>query len=258
MLIDSHAHLAGEKFDGDRDAVLQRAWEAGLSHIVLIGETTPAARDVSRADPARLSFTAGVHPHAADTFDAARDLALLRDLIADGAVAVGECGLDYYYDHSPRERQQEAFQLQLDLAADTALPVVVHTRQAEDDTERMMRAAAARGVRGVLHCYTGSPDLARAAIEVGWCISISGIATFKTWDRDDVVTMIPDAQLLVETDSPYLAPVPHRGRRNESAFLPATVERLAHVRGTTAEALAALTAANAIRFFRLPIPSPQP
>jgi TatD DNase family protein len=258
MLIDSHAHLAGEKFDGDRDAVLQRAWEAGLSHIVLIGETTPAARDVSRADPARLSFTAGVHPHAADTFDAARDLALLRDLIADGAVAVGECGLDYYYDHSPRERQQEAFQLQLDLAADTGLPVVVHTRQAEDDTERMMRAAAARGVRGVLHCYTGSPDLARAAIEVGWCISISGIATFKTWDRDDVVTMIPDAQLLVETDSPYLAPVPHRGRRNESAFLPATVERLAHVRGTTAEALAALTAANAIRFFRLPIPSPQP
>ena len=258
MLIDSHAHLAGEKFDADRDAVLQRAWEAGLTHIVLIGETTSAARDMARADPVRLSFTAGVHPHAADTFDAHRDLGRLRGLIADGAVAVGECGLDYYYDHSPRERQQEAFQLQLDLAAETGLPVVVHTRQAEDDTERLMRAAAARGVRGVLHCFTGSPALARAAIDVGWHVSISGIATFRTWDRDDVVAMIPDAQLLVETDSPYLAPVPHRGRRNESAFLPATVARIAHVRGTTAGALAALTAQNAIRFFSLPLSSPNP
>jgi TatD DNase family protein len=255
VLIDSHAHLAGEKFDADRDAVLQRAWESGLSHIVLIGETTPAARDVARRDPTRLSFTAGVHPHAADTFDAGRDIALLRGLIVDGAVAVGECGLDYYYDHSPRERQHEAFQLQLDLAAESALPVVVHTRQAEADTERMMRAAAARGVLGVLHCFTGSPELARAAIDVGWYISISGIATFKTWDRDDVVAMVPDAQLLVETDSPYLAPVPYRGRRNESAFLPATVERLAAVRGTTASALAELTAQNAIRFFKLQLPT---
>ncbi len=258
MLIDSHAHLAGEKFDGDRDAVLLRAWDAGLSHIVLIGETTPAARDVARRDPTRLSFTAGVHPHAADTFEAARDLALLRALIGDGAVAVGECGLDYFYDHSPRELQHEAFQLQLDLAAERALPVVVHTRQAEADTERMMRAAAARGVLGVLHCFTGSPELAKAAIDVGWYISISGIATFRTWERDDVVAMVPDAQLLVETDSPYLAPVPHRGRRNESAFLPATVERLAAVRGTTTTALAALTAQNAIRFFKLRLPTPIP
>jgi len=258
MLIDSHAHLAGEKFDSDRDAVLQRAWDAGLSHIVLIGETTSAARDVARRDPARLSFTAGVHPHAADTFDAERDVALLRGLIADGAVAVGECGLDYYYDHSPRERQLEAFQLQLDLAAETALPVVVHTRQAEADTERMLRVAAAKGVKGVLHCFTGSLQLATAAIDMGWSISISGIATFKTWERDDVVQIVPDAQLLVETDSPYLAPVPHRGRRNESAFLPATVERLAAVRGTTAAALAALTAQNAIRLFKLQLPTPLP
>lgn len=258
MLIDSHAHLAGEKFDADRDAVLQRAWDAGLTHVVVIGETTDAARDLARRDPARLSFTAGVHPHEADTFDAARDVPRIRQLIADGAVAIGECGLDYYYDHSPRERQLEAFQLQLDLAAESGLPVVVHTRQAEDDTTRMMQAAAARGVHGVLHCFTGSPELARAAIDVGWCLSISGIATFRTWDRDDVVAIIPDAQLLVETDSPYLAPVPHRGRRNESAFLPATVAHLATVRGTTATDLGALTARNAIRFFRLPLPSSHP
>ena len=255
MLIDSHAHLAGEKFAGDREAMLERTWSSGVSHVVVIGETTTAARDLSRSDPGRLSFTAGVHPHEAHTFDAARDLPLLRGLVADGAVAIGECGLDYFYDHSPRELQLQAFRLQLDLAHDTALPVVVHTRQAEDDTTQLMRAAAARGVGGVLHCFTGSPELAQAAIDVGWYISISGIATFRTWERDDVVAAIPDRLLLVETDAPYLAPVPHRGKRNESSFLPATVERLAAVRGTTAAALGALTAANAVRLFRLPLPT---
>ncbi|MES3034129.1 MAG: TatD family hydrolase [Gemmatimonadota bacterium] len=258
MLIDSHAHLAGAKFDADREAVLERAWAAGLSHVVVIGELTAAARDLARSDPARLSFTAGVHPHEAHTFDAARDMPRLRQLLADGAVAIGECGLDYYYDHSPRDQQLEAFQQQLDLAAESGLPVVVHTRQAEDDTTRMLQAAAGRGVSGVLHCFTGSPELARDAIAAGWCISISGIATFRTWERDDVVAMIPDAQLMVETDSPYLAPVPHRGRRNESAFLPATVAHLAAVRGTTTDELAALTARNAIRFFRLPLLSSHP
>jgi len=256
VLIDSHAHLAGEKFDADRPAMLQRAWDTGLTHVVIIGETSAAARDLAVSDPHRLSFTAGVHPHEADKFDAARDMPLLRARVADGAVAIGECGLDYYYDHSPRELQQRAFQLQLDLAAELALPVVVHTRQAEDDTSDMLRHAAARGVCGVLHCFTGSPALARVAIDAGWYISISGIATFKTWERDDVVAMVPDAQLLVETDAPYLAPVPHRGRRNESSFLPAIVERLAVVRGTSAAALAQQTAENAVRFFGLTFTAP--
>ena len=251
MLIDSHAHLTSERFESDRAAVVQRAWDAGLSHVVVIGETNSAARDLARTDPTRLSFTAGVHPHEAHTFDAERDVALIRSLVADGAVAIGECGLDYYYDHSPRGQQLDAFQCQLDLAEETGQPVVVHTRLAEDDTERLMRAAAARGVAGVLHCFTGSPELARAAIDIGWYISISGIATFHTWERDDVVAAIPDDLLLVETDAPYLAPVPYRGKRNESSFLPATVERLAAVRGTTAAALSELTARNAMRFFRL-------
>lgn len=256
MLIDSHAHLAGAKFDADRADMLLRAWGAGVSHVVVIGEHTPSARDLARTDPARLSFTSGVHPHDAHTFDAGRDIPLVRALVADGAVAIGECGLDYYYDHSPRELQQHVFQLQIELAHDTGLPLVVHTRQAEDDTLRMMRTAADRGVTGVLHCFTGSPALARAAIGVGWYISISGIATFKTWERDDVVALVPDQQLLVETDAPYLAPVPHRGKRNESAFLPSTIERLAVVRRTSAQELSALTAANAIRLFRLPFSSP--
>ena len=159
MLIDSHAHLAGEKFAGDREAMLERTWSSGVSHVVVIGETTTAARDLSRSDPGRLSFTAGVHPHEAHTFDAERDLALLRGLVADGAVAIGECGLDYFYDHSPRELQLRAFQLQLDLAHDTALPVVVHTRQAEDDTTQLMRAAAAR-----TFCTAGSSRPMRIAM----------------------------------------------------------------------------------------------
>lgn len=251
MLIDSHAHLAGEKFDADRGAMLQRAWDAGVSHVVVIGELTVAARDLARTDPQRLSFTAGVHPHEAEHFDAARDLPQLRRLVADGAVAIGECGLDYHYDHSPRDLQQRAFIAQLDLAAETGLPVVVHTRDAEEDTARLLVDAARRGVTGVLHCYTGSAWLARTAIDHGWCISISGIATFRNWDRDDVVQLVPDAQLLVETDAPYLAPVPMRGRRNEPAFLPHTVAHLAAVRGTTAAALADQAARNTMRLFRL-------
>lgn len=252
-MIDSHAHLASQRFDGDRPGVLQRAWDAGLAHVVVIGETSSAARDLARTDPRRLSFTAGVHPHEAHTFDAERHIAAIRELIGDGAVAIGECGLDYHYDHSPRELQLIAFQQQLDLAAELRVPVVVHTREAEGDTISMLGAAAARGVCGVLHCFTGSLALARAAVDVGWYISISGIATFTTWDRDDVVAMVPDRQLLVETDSPYLAPVPFRGKRNESSFLPRTIERLATVRDTSAEQLASLTAMNAIRFFRLPL-----
>jgi TatD DNase family protein len=253
MLIDSHAHLASERFDGDRAEMLERVWSAGVSHVVIIGETDDVARDLAVSDPARLSFTAGVHPHEAATFDATRDVARIRTLVRAGAVAIGECGLDYYYDHSPREQQIAAFQAQLDLAAELKLPVVVHTRLAEDDTIAMMTRAADAGVIGVLHCFTGSMELAQTAISCGWYVSISGIATFKTWERNDVVIMVPDDRLLVETDAPYLAPVPHRGKRNEPTFLPATVAHLAALRGVAAPELAAMTASNAIRFFRLSV-----
>jgi TatD DNase family protein len=255
VLIDSHAHLAGERFDADRDAMLVRAWDAGLAHVVVIGDASTAARDLVRTDPARLSFTAGVHPHDAHAFDADIQLPQLRGLVADGAVAIGECGLDYHYDHSPREQQLAAFQRQIDLAEETGLPLVVHTRAAETDTIDMIVAAAAQRVSGVLHCFTGSPELARTAIDIDWYISFSGIATFRTWERDDVVALVPDERLLLETDAPYLAPVPYRGRRNEPAFLPSTVEHVARVRGVSAAQLAAQTASNAIRFFRLPVAS---
>ena len=258
MLIDSHAHLAAEAFDGDRDAVVARARDAGLAHVVVIHShgRVATARDLATEHPGFLSWTCGTHPHEAADFDPARDLAMVREAVAAGAVAVGECGLDNHYDHAPRAAQRACFEAQLGLAAELGKPVVVHTREAEDDTAAMVREAAAAGVRGVLHCYTGSVALAEAGLAAGWYVSFSGIATFTKWERDDVVRLVPRDRLLVETDAPYLAPVPHRGRRNEPAYLPATVARLAAVRGEDGAALARATARNAIALFGLPLPEP--
>jgi TatD DNase family protein len=166
-------------------------------------------------------------------------------------VAVGECGLDYHYDHSPRDRQRIAFAAQLAVAREHARPVVVHTREAEDDTRAMIVDAGRDGVRGVLHCFTGSHELARVALEVDWYVSFSGIVTFRKWTDDELVRLVPIDRLLVESDAPYLAPVPHRGRRNEPAFVPRTIERVAELRGLSVDALAAATTANARRLFGL-------
>jgi TatD DNase family protein len=196
-------------------------------------------------------FTAGVHPHDAASFDPMRDPEAIREETARGAVAIGECGLDYHYDHAPRELQRRAFSAQLALAGETRRPVVVHTRDAEDDTAAMVREAGAAGITGVLHCFTGSHALAHAALESGWYISFSGIVTFKRWSDDDVVRLVPGDRLLVESDSPYLAPVPDRGKRNEPAWVARTVEHVAAARGTTAELLGQQSVINAARFFGL-------
>ncbi len=258
MLIDSHAHLAGDAFDADRDDVLARARAAGVAHVVVIHShgRVDVARALVAAHPGLCSFTCGVHPHEAADFDDDRDLAMIREAVAAGAVAVGECGLDRFYDHAPRDRQLHAFERQLALAAELAKPVVVHTREAEDDTAALVRDAGAAGVRGVLHCYTGSVALAEVALEAGWYVSFSGIATFRTWERDDVIRLVPEERLLVETDAPYLAPVPYRGKRNEPAFLPATLARLAAVRGTDAARLGRALARNAATLFALPLSVP--
>jgi TatD DNase family protein len=168
-----------------------------------------------------------------------------------GAVAVGECGLDYHYDHSPRDRQRAAFSEQIALARELRRPVVVHTREAEDDTRAIVSDAGRQSVRGVMHCFTGSHELARTALDAGWFISFAGIITFKRWTDDDLLRLVPDDRLLVETDAPYLAPVPHRGKRNEPAYLPLTIGRLAGARGAPAERIAELTAANARELFGL-------
>lgn len=254
--IDSHAHLADPAFDEDRGRVIERARLSGARGIVCIGESIAAAEravSLALAHPGFLFATAGVHPHDAVEFDPIRDPEAIGHLLGRGAVAVGECGLDYHYDHSPRDQQRRAFGAQLALARDTDRAIVVHTRDAEADTASMVMEAGAAGVRGVLHCFTGSRALAEVALSVGWYISISGIATFKKWEGDDVIRAVPADRLLVESDSPYLAPVPHRGKRNEPAWVSHTVSRLAAVRGTEPTALGEQTAANAIRCFRLPL-----
>ncbi len=255
--IDSHTHLADPQFDDDRDAAVARAREAGARAIVCIGESLDAARrarELAERHAGFVHFTAGVHPHDAASFDASRDVPAIRDEIGRGAVAVGECGLDYHYDHSPRDRQRAAFAAQLALAGEHARPVVVHTREAEDDTRDMVVEAGRSGVRGVLHCYTGSHALAEAALGVGWYVSFSGIVTFRKWTDDALLRLVPDDRLLVESDAPYLAPVPHRGRRNEPAWVAHTVGRVAVARGVDSEALGEQVVANAIRFFGLAAP----
>jgi len=236
--VDSHAHLADPAFDADRDDVIARARVAGATAIVCIGESLEAAcrsRELAAAHPGFVHFSAGVHPHDAAAFDPARDTAAIRSEVERGAVAIGECGLDYHYDHSPRPLQRRAFAAQLALARETNRPVVVHSREAEDDTAAMVREAGAAGIRGVMHCFTGSHALARAALESGWYISFSGIVTFRKWADDDLIRLVPDDRLLVESDAPYLAPVPDRGKRNEPSWVARTVGRVAVARGSSPE-----------------------
>ncbi|HET9453675.1 MAG TPA: TatD family hydrolase [Gemmatimonadaceae bacterium] len=252
--IDSHVHLADPAFDADRDAVIERARLTGARALVCIGESIDAAARaaaIAERHPGFVAFTAGVHPHDAAHFDAARDVPAIRDLAGRGAVAIGECGLDYHYDHSPRLRQLEAFEAQLDLARETGRPVVVHTREAIDDTRRLVQEAGARGIAGVLHCFTGPRELAETALDAGWHLSFSGVITFRKWSDDALLRLPPADRILVESDAPYLAPVPHRGKRNEPSFVSLTLARLAEVRGVRAEALGDIVCGNAIRFFRL-------
>jgi len=254
--IDTHAHLADPAFDEDRVPMIERARLSGARAIVCIGESLAAAeraRVVAQAHPDFVSFTAGVHPHDAAEFDSIRDPEAIAAFVQQGAVAIGECGLDYHYDHSPRDLQRRAFVAQLALGRDLGRPIVVHTRDAEADTAAMISEAGAAGARGVLHCFTGSANLAEAALNVGWYVSFSGIITFKSWTDEALLRLIPAERLLVESDAPYLAPVPHRGKRNESAWVSFTLARLAAVRNVPVDDLAAQTVANAVRLFGLSV-----
>jgi TatD DNase family protein len=255
--IDSHCHLADPAFDADRDAVIARARAAGAAALVCIGESIAAAErasSIAAAHPGFVFFTAGAHPHDAADFEVDRDIDAITNLVHRGAVAIGECGLDSHYDHAPHDLQRRAFSAQLALALALDRPVVVHTRDAEDDTRAMVSEAGAAGVRGVLHCYTGSHQLAEAAIAVGWYVSFSGIVTFRKWEDDALIRLVPADRILVESDSPYLAPVPRRGKRNEPALVSFTVAHVAAARGIDAAELGAQTAANTIRLFGLPLP----
>ncbi len=253
--IDSHSHLGDEAFAADLPAVLERVRLAGGQGVVCIGESLAAAeraRRIAEDNPSFVWWTIGVHPHDAAGFDPQRDAEAVALGLQQGAVAVGECGLDYHYDHSPRALQRRAFASQLALAAQHHKPVVVHTREAEDDTIAMIREAGAAGIRGILHCFGGSAALAEAGLDAGWCLSYAGVVTFKKWFGDDIIRSAPADRLLVESDAPYLAPVPNRGKRNEPAWCAYTLARLAEVRGDDVAALGAQVVANTRRIFALP------
>ena len=248
MLVDAHCHLGDGAFDGDREAVLARARAAGVTHIVVIGGT-PAESEravaLARAQ-AGLSATAGLHPHEARDWSPDR-AARLRDLLAlPEVVALGETGLDYHYDHSPRDSQRRAFEAQLALGAATGKPVVVHAREADDDMVAMLRSTAATVVP---HSFSAGPQVAEAGVAIGAYFSFSGMITFKNWSGALPLTAYPSSRLLVETDAPYLAPVPHRGRRNEPAFVRAVAEGLARARGEAVETIERQTSDNAARVF---------
>ncbi|HZI28585.1 MAG TPA: TatD family hydrolase [Gemmatimonadaceae bacterium] len=261
VFADSHVHLADPAFETDRDAVIEAARQAGARALVCIGETPDAAdraRAVALRHPGFVWHTAGMHPHEAAAFDRERDLPRIREHIEQGAVAIGECGLDYHYDNSPRDVQRAVFQAQLQLAAETGKPLVVHSREAVDDTVAMVREAGESGVRGVLHCFTGPATLAEVALTAGWCVSFAGVITFKKWADDGLIRSIPTDRTLVESDAPYLAPVPYRGKRNEPSHVLLTLTHVAQARALDVETMAEMTLDNAARLFGLAVKEARP
>ena len=248
-LVDSHCHLADAAFDGDRPEAVARAAAAGVGHVVVIGDSraaTERALALVDAEP-RLSATAGVHPHVAAEWSAEAAGWLAEILRDERVVAAGETGLDYHYDHAPRDRQRQAFEAQLELAAQAGKPAVVHAREADDDVAAILGNHP--GVVAILHSFSSGDGLLDAGMALGHYIGLSGMVTFKSWLRDDPIRRVPLDRLLVETDAPYLAPAPHRGGRNEPARVVDVARRVAEVRGLEFEELCEITTANAVRVF---------
>jgi TatD DNase family protein len=244
-MIDSHCHLAGEEFAADLDSVVSRARSAGVSAALCIlaaGDQQEAARAKRVREVWRqVHFAVGVHPHQAGEFAGRVNDACdtVRHAVKEhGACAIGEIGLDYHYDFSPRDVQREIFQAQLDVALELQLPVIIHTREATEDTFHILRERSRR-LRGVFHCFTGDEEMARSALDINFYLSFAGIVTFPRADSIRAAArMAPADRVLAETDSPYLAPVPHRGKRNEPAYVAEVVAKLAEVRSTSKANLA--------------------
>jgi TatD DNase family protein len=253
MLVDSHCHLDFPEFAPELDAVLARARAAGVGHFLTIGTELarfPGVLAVAEtADDIHCSI--GVHPHSAEKESLASPDIFLEASRHPKVVAFGETGLDFYYNNSPRDEQISDFRMHIMAARETGLPLIIHTRDAEDETIGLMREEMEKGAfTGVIHCFTGTEKLARASLDLGFYISVSGIATFKKADGlRDVLKHVPLERLLVETDSPYLAPLPHRGKRNEPSFVVHTAAMLAGLKGVSEEELAVTTTDNFFRLF---------
>jgi TatD DNase family protein len=264
MLVDTHCHLTHDRYDRDRASVLRRAREAGVGAVVTIAShledaaavqtllDSPDAASFATSPGTGLFGTAGVHPHHAS--GAGPDLRARLEAFLDAhprVVAVGECGLDFHYDHSPRDVQRKVFELHLQVAAERGLPAVVHCREAEDEMIPMVRESGAAGMRGVLHCFPGHRELLEAALESGWLVSFTGLVTFPAWNGSESVRAVPTDRYMLETDGPYMAPVPHRGKRNEPAFVPWIRDRVAELRGESGDEVARRSTQTAMRFFGL-------
>ena len=269
MLVDSHAHLDSERYGEDRDALLTRAWQAGVRTVLSIGigdgpDTMHRALEISCAyagkpETPRILASAGVHPHEAQLADAAA-LVKLDDLLQQaGVIACGEIGLDYYYDHSPRETQKTVFRQQMEVAATHKKPIIIHCRPSDnstnawDDTLEMIESDwAPKGLGGILHCFTGEWHHAKRAMDCGFLISFAGNITFpKAQPIRDVAVKVPLDRMLVETDAPFLAPVPNRGKRNEPAWVAEVAEKLAEIRNVPVDEIASRTTENFYQFFSM-------
>lgn len=253
-LIDSHCHIDMEQYDADRDAVVARAREAGVADMLIVGgvgEQRGHRRALAVAAAYSFPASAGVHPHEARLADEGvyEELQALAE--ERRIVAIGEVGLDFHYDHSPRDVQRDVFRRQIRLARQVRLPLIVHTREADEETAAMLEEEGAGEGGGVIHCFTGGHDLARRALDLGFFISFSGIVAFPRAEViQEVARLVPSDRLLVETDAPFLAPPPHRGRRNEPAYVVEVARRVASLRGATLASVARGALANFDRLFR--------
>jgi TatD DNase family protein len=256
MLIDSHAHIQGKEYAGEVEAVISRAREAGVETIVAVGgagdmsSNTEAVALAARFD--NIYATVGMHPHDAKDVGA-DELQALQELAASPkVVAIGETGLDYYYNHSPHEVQRRVFSQFIHMARDTGLPIVVHERDAAPEAADLLRHEGAGSLRGVIHCFTGNYEAARAYLDLGFYLSFTGIITFKNAEPlREVVRQIPLERMFVETDSPFLTPVPHRGKRNEPAYVRFVAETVAKIKNLDLDEVARVTTNNVKDLFRI-------
>ncbi|MGB9179060.1 MAG: TatD family hydrolase [Pyrinomonadaceae bacterium] len=259
QFVDSHAHIDGTEYDADRDEVVARAREFKVSAILNVGTGDPQSGSFERAVEVAEKYedvfaAVGVHPHDAKLFDKAAE-ERIRKLIESSArvIAWGEIGLDYHYDHSPRDVQRDVFVKQLRAAREVALPVIIHSREADDETVEILRAeCGGSGACGIMHCFGGSLEMAESMLELGFMISFAGNVTFKKAENlREVARRIPLDRLLIETDCPYLTPVPFRGRRNEPARVVEVARCIAELHGKEMEEIGRLTTENFLRFFNL-------
>lgn len=254
MFSDTHSHLFFENFNDDLDLVINRAFEQNVNLIIIPGtdiKTSERAVEIAESYD-NIYATAGVHPH--DTKDwSGSEIEILRGIARNKkVVAIGEIGLDYYYDFSPKDQQILAFRQQLDLAIELGLPVIIHNRDANEDVMEIIREYFPKGLKGQFHCFAGTAADAKELVQMGFCISAPGNVTFKSMDNlRNIIREVPVENLLLETDAPFMTPVPHRGKRNEPAYIPLVAAKIAELHNISIEEVGNITSANAIKLFGL-------